>query len=288
MFKRYYITPNIDLLTPNSPENVPGYNSTINLYHGVNSETFQKASRYSCVLGATPGGKIITLDLKKAPHVLIAGVTGAGKSVLLNTIICSLLYKQTPASCEIIMIDPKRVELTPYNNLKHLRTPVIKGVENVPGVLSWLIAEMEKRYKYLERKHLKNIDGTKIKPIFIFIDELADLMLQDKKHIEPSLIRIAQLGRAAGIHLIIATQRPSKEVVTGLLKANIPTKICLTVSSVTNSLVILDHKGGERLTGNGDAIIKYSDSIIERRFRACYTPDNDIQRIVDYYKKPLI
>jgi len=255
------------------------------LYSGVYSQAFNNSNRFTACVGVDTQNKPVLLDVSKAPHILIAGTTGSGKSVLLNSVICSLLYKTTPATAKFLFIDPKQVEMSLYSDLPHLYKPIIKDVAGAVDALGLVCCEMDKRYKYLSRKGYKNIEQTKMPRLYVVIDELADLMLTSKKAVETSIIRIAQLGRAAGIHLIIATQRPTTNIITGLIKANIPCKIALAVSNTADSMTILNHGGAEKLTGRGDAIIKKPDSIHETRLQAYYTPDNDIIKIVNYYKK---
>lgn len=247
---------------------------------------FNEASRTSCALGVDTTNHAVVLDIATAPHVLIAGTTGSGKSVLLNSMIISLLCKVTPADGKFIMIDPKQVELSNYSRLPHLAQPIVTNAAKAVETLAGVCNEMENRYKKLKRKGVKQLsDAPGLFPrLYVFIDELADLMLTSRKEVESYIVRIAQLGRAAGIHLIIATQRPTTNIITGLIKANIPTKIALTVSNISDSMTILNHGGAEKLTGRGDAIIKTPDTITERRFQAAYTPEEDIHRVIDYYK----
>ena len=255
------------------------------LHTGIYSRVYNACNRSTACLGIDTNNNIVCLDVAAAPHVLIAGTTGSGKSVLLNSLICSLLYKSTPKNARFIFIDPKKVEMSLYSGLPHLYKPIITDVPGAVETLQNLCNEMDKRYNYLSRKGFKNIDNTSLPRIYCVIDELADLMLTSKKAVETYIIRIAQLGRAAGIHLIIATQRPTTNIITGLIKANIPCKIALATSNISDSMTILNHGGAERLTGRGDAIIKKPDSINETRFQSFYTPDNDINKIVTYYKK---
>jgi len=253
---------------------------------GLYTQAFNSASRTTCAAGIDTDNNPVTIDIATAPHVLIAGTTGSGKSVLLNSMICSLLYKITPATGQLLMIDPKQVELSIYERLPHLYRPIIKGVPEAIQALADLCGEMDRRYKYMSKHGAKSVADTDLPRIYCVIDELADLMLTSKKTVENYIIRIAQLGRAAGIHLIIATQRPTVNIITGLIKANIPTKIALAVSNVSDSVTILNHGGAEKLTGRGDAIIKAPDSITEKRFQALFTPDTDIHAIVNYYNPP--
>lgn len=259
----------------------------LNLKSVIYTASFNEAPRTACAAGVDINNNPVILDIAKAPHILIAGTTGSGKSVLLNSMIISLLYKATPVTAQFILIDPKQVELTAYKDLPHLYKPIVTDVNKAVLTLADACAEMDRRYKTLAAAGYKSLaDCPQLFPrLYIVIDELADLMLTSKNAVEMSIIRIAQLGRAAGIHLIIATQRPSVNIVTGLIKANIPTKIALSVSNIHDSMTILNHGGAEKLTGRGDAILKTPDSIIERRFQAAFTPDSDIKNIVDYYSR---
>jgi len=259
--------------------------SDVYLRTGIYTESFNNASRNSAAIGVDTSGNNVILDIATAPHVLIAGTTGSGKSVLLNSLIVSLLYKATPATAQFIMIDPKQVELSNYSRLPHLYKPIVTDANNAVSTLADVCAEMYRRYSLLAEQGYKQLaDAPHLFPrLYIVIDELADLMLTSKRAVETSIVRIAQLGRAAGIHLIVATQRPTVNVVTGLIKANIPCKIALAVSNITDSMTILNHGGAEKLTGRGDAIIKTADSIIERRFQTYFTPDHDINAVIDHY-----
>lgn len=248
-------------------------------------DSFADAPRTATCCGRDSTGRSVVVDMVSAPHILIAGTTGSGKSVLLNSIICSLLCRNTPVSMNLVMIDPKQVELTAYEKLPHLARPIITSADTAVSALEEICKEMERRYGVLRANGIRQLSE---KPglfprLMVIIDELADLMIVGKKRAEASIVRIAQLGRAAGVHLIIATQRPSVAVVTGLIKANIPTKIALTMASATDSITVLGHGGAEKLTGRGDAIIKTPDSVIERRFQAAFTPDADIEAVIDWY-----
>lgn len=258
----------------------------LNLKSVIYTHSFNDAPRTACAAGIDSNNNPVIIDIAKAPHVLIAGTTGSGKSVLLNSIICSLLYKATPATAQFIMIDPKQVEMTAYKDLPHLYKPIVTDVQNAVDTLAAACVEMDRRYKTLAAAGYKQLaDKPELFPrLYIVIDELADLMLTSKKSVESYIVRIAQLGRAAGVHLIIATQRPTTNIITGLIKANIPTKIALAVSNTADSMTVLNHGGAEKLTGRGDAIIKTPDSIIEKRLQAAYTPETDIHAIVEYYK----
>lgn len=253
------------------------------LYTTAYNETPQTAAG----IGVDDNGNPVIIDIVNAPHILIAGTTGSGKSVLLNSLITSILYKATPFDAKFIMIDPKQVEMTLYKDLPHLYKPIITNVPDAITTLADACAEMDKRTKILAENGVKSLsEAPHLFPrLYIVIDELADLMLTSKNAVETSIIRIAQLGRAPGIHLIIATQRPSTNIITGLIKANIPTKIALATANTADSMTVLNHGGAEKLTGRGDAIIKTPDSITERRIQTAYTPDSDIINTVQYYIK---
>lgn len=249
-------------------------------------ESFVTSPRTSVCCGRDTTGRSVVVDLVSAPHILIAGTTGSGKSVLLNSMICSILARNTPGGLQMVMIDPKQVEMTAYERLPHLARPIITSVNDAVSALDGICSEMDRRYTALRNNDVRQLsERPSLFPrLAVVIDELADLMIVGKKRVEASIVRIAQLGRAAGIHLIIATQRPSVAVVTGLIKANIPTKIALTMASGTDSVTVLGHGGAEKLTGRGDAIIKTPDSVVERRFQAAYTPDADIATVVEWYQ----
>lgn len=238
----------------------------------VTSPAFEKSkSKLTICLGKDIVGVPVAAELDKMPHLLIAGATGAGKSVALNTMICSLLYKSTPADVKFIMIDPKRIELSTYDGIPHLITPVVTDVKKATNALFWAVREMENRYERLAENKSKNIhaynqkieklkkgDDTiteeKLPFIVIIIDELADLMMVASRDVEVALMRLAQMARACGIHLILATQRPSVDVLTGIIKANFPTRLSFQVSSKTDSRTIIDANGAENLLGNGDML----------------------------------
>lgn len=247
------------------------------------TKSFDNATGLAFIAGKDQNNLTRCYNLATFPNLLIAGTTGSGKSVVLNNIVCSLLFKHTPETLSFIMIDCKRVELSQYNGLPHLITPVITTPEKAAQALKQVLETIQARYKILEKKGLKTGDFTRL---VIVIDELSDLMLQAKKTIEPLLIRIAQIGRACNVHLILATQKPAASVITGLLAANIPGKICLKCSRVQDSITIIGHKGGEKLTGAGDCIIKTPDTITETRLQAPYISEKDIQAVVQYWKKP--
>lgn len=235
-------------------------------------------------LGKDCYNRSTVLSVAEMPHILIAGATGSGKSVLLNSMIVSLLYSETPSKMQFVMIDPKKVELSKYEGLPHLAHPIVKDHAGAVAALENVCAEMDSRYSRMAAQGFKKASDMGLPSIVVVIDELADLMLTSKYECEQSIIRIAQLGRAAGIHLIIATQRPTVNVITGLIKSNIPCKIALQTASIRDSITILDHKGAETLTGKGDALLKLPDRVEEMRFQSAYISDTDIERVVNYWK----
>jgi S-DNA-T family DNA segregation ATPase FtsK/SpoIIIE len=238
----------------------------------------------TAALGTDNAGRPVIINLAKLPHLLIAGATGSGKSVAVNTILCSMLYCCTPNMTRFIMIDPKQVELSAYEGLPHLATPIITSAAEAVKTLQAVNIAMDKRYKVMARKKLRNIEQTNYPRLVIVIDELADLMLTSKKAVEESIIRIAQLGRAAGIYLVIATQKPVVSVITGLIQGNIPAKLALQTASTSDSVRILGHKGAEQLLGRGDAWLKLPDRVEEIRLQCAYTSDNDVAAVVDYWR----
>ncbi|EKD87384.1 MAG: hypothetical protein ACD_36C00108G0001, partial [uncultured bacterium] len=234
----------------------------VTLKHMLSSELMRKAkSKLAVALGLDVSGNPIITDIAKMPHVLVAGTTGSGKSVLINSWICSLLFRTTPAEVRLIMVDPKRVELIGYNGNPHLLTPVIVEPDKILSALRWAMNEMESRYKQFAEVGVRNIDGFNelsgfqaMPYIVIFVDELADLMAYAPVEVEDAITRLAQMARATGIHLVVATQRPSVDVITGLIKANIPCRIAFNVSSMVDSRVIIDMPGAEKLLGRGDML----------------------------------
>jgi S-DNA-T family DNA segregation ATPase FtsK/SpoIIIE len=245
-------------------------------------------------LGQDVAGTPIATDLAVMPHLLIAGATGSGKSVCVNSIIASLLCTRTPDEVQFIMIDPKMVELTAYNGIPHLRAPVVIELERVVGVLNWATREMDQRYKMFNRARARNVEaynqmlvekGEKPLPyMVVIIDELADLMMVSPDEVERSICRIAQMARATGIHLVIATQRPSVDVVTGLIKANFPARISFAVTSQVDSRVIIDTAGADKLLGRGDMLFMAPDSSKLQRLQGCYVSDKELASLVRYWK----
>ena len=245
-------------------------------------------------LGQDVAGNPVATDLAAMPHLLIAGATGSGKSVCVNAIIASLLCTRTPDEVQFIMIDPKMVELTTYNGIPHLRAPVVIELERVVGVLNWATREMDSRYKQFNRARARNIEaynqqlmakGEKPLPyVVVVIDELADLMMVAPDEVERAICRIAQMARATGIHLVIATQRPSVDVVTGLIKANFPARISFAVTSQTDSRVIIDSGGAEKLLGRGDMLFMAPDSSKLVRLQGCFVSDKELAALVRYWK----
>lgn len=242
-------------------------------------------------LGLDVAGNPRVADIAKMPHVLIAGQTNSGKSVCVNSWICSILFRASPQEVRMIMVDPKRVELTPYNDIPHLLTPVIVDPEKVVSALKWAVDEMQRRYKTFTEVGAKNIEaynnlsGFQSMPyIVIFIDELADIMMFSPSEVEDNICRLAQMARAVGIHLVLATQRPSVNIITGLIKANIPTRISFAVTSVTDSRVVLDTPGAEKLLGRGDMLYSPQDLAKPARVQGCYVSDKEINSLVEFLK----
>jgi len=269
--------------------------SVVTLRGVVETTAFQKVlakSKMGIALGKGAGGEAAAADLTRMPHLLIAGATGSGKTVCLNAIICSLLLHNTPDEVLFIMVDPKRVELTPFNSIPHLAAPVIVETEKALTTLRWLSQEMDRRYKVMAAANVRNIDGynknkhgTERMPFLVLvIDELADLMMTgNSNEVEHNLCRLAQLARATGIHLVVATQRPSVDVVTGLIKANFPTRISFAVTSQVDSRTILDSVGAEKLLGKGDMLYMPTDSDKPKRLQGCYVSDPEVERLVYFW-----
>jgi S-DNA-T family DNA segregation ATPase FtsK/SpoIIIE len=265
------------------------------LRDNIESESFRRLKpplRFA--LGEDVAGNAVSADLAGMPHLLIAGATGSGKSVCVNSIICCYLLHNTPDDLRMIMVDPKRVELTGYNGIPHLLSPVVVEMERVVGALQWVLREMDNRYHKLAELGTRNINeynakvittgGKKIPRLLVIIDELADLMMLAPEETERAITRLAQLARATGIHLILATQRPSVDVVTGLIKANIPARIAFAVASGVDSRVILDQPGAERLLGRGDMLFQAPDSPSALRLQGVFVSDHEIQRLVTFWQ----
>ena len=245
-------------------------------------------------LGKDIAGTPIVCDLARMPHLLIAGATGSGKSVCINTMINSLLYRCSPREVRLILVDPKVVELQCYNGIPHLLIPVVSDPHKASGALAWAVAEMMDRYKKFEQKGVRAIDGYNAKledgeefmpRIVIIIDELADLMMTCKRDVEEHICRLAQLARAAGIHLVVATQRPSVDVITGLIKANIPSRIAFKVSSFIDSRTILDRVGAEQLLGWGDMLYLPTGEFTPIRVQGCFMSDGEVNRVTDFIRE---
>ena len=252
-------------------------------------------SSVAFAVGKDIGGNNIVGNIAKLPHVLIAGTTGSGKSVCTNSLIVSILYKSTPDEVRFIMVDPKMVELAPYNGIPHLLIPVVTDPKKAAGALQWAVFEMMKRYKMFSEKGVKDLAGynalaevdedvKKLPTVVVVIDELADLMLVAAKEVEESICRVAQMGRAAGMHLVVATQRPSADVITGLMKANIPSRIAFAVASSMESRIILDTPGAEKLVGKGDMLYAPLGDSKPTRVQGCFIPPEEIERVVAFVK----
>ena len=268
--------------------------SLVSLRGVIETSAFQKLearSKLSLALGKGAGGEAIAADLARMPHLLIAGATGSGKTVCLNAIICCLLLYNSPNEVSLIMIDPKRVELTPYNSIPHLATPVVVDINKALSTLRWLNQEMDRRYQELAKVGARNIeaynrnrDGDEKFPyLVLIIDELADIMMAGFDEVEHILCRLAQLARAIGIHLVVATQRPSVDVVTGLIKANFPTRVSFAVTSQVDSRTILDSAGAEKLLGRGDMLYMPTEAAKPKRLQGCFVSDAEVERLVYFW-----
>ena len=270
--------------------------SPVNIRTVLESREFtQHPSTTAFAVGKDISGRNIVGNISKLPHVLIAGTTGSGKSVCTNSLIVSMLYKSTPEEVRFIMVDPKMVELAPYNGIPHLLIPVVTDPKKAAGALQWAVYEMMKRYKMFSEHNVKDLASynklaqtdealKKLPSVVVVIDELADLMLVAAKEVEESICRVAQMGRAAGMHLVIATQRPSADVITGLMKANIPSRIAFAVASAMESRIILDTAGAEKLVGKGDMLYAPLGQGKPKRVQGCFITDNEVQDVVTFIK----
>ena len=270
--------------------------TTVSLREVIDSPEFAKAkSKTSVALGKSIDGSCIVGNIARMPHLLIAGTTGSGKSVCMNSIIISLLYKAGPDDVKLIMVDPKMVELGIYNGIPHLLIPVVTDPKKAAGSLQWAVTEMLRRYRMMSDMGVRDLesynsivtseeDGQKLPQVVIIIDELADLMMVAAKEVEDSICRIAQMGRAAGMHLIIATQRPSANVITGLMKANIPSRIAFSVASAMESRIILDTMGAEKLVGKGDMLYAPIGCGKPLRVQGCFVTDTEVEAVAGYVK----
>ena len=270
--------------------------STVGIRELLQSPVYINAkSKLCCVLGKDISGEIVTMDLAKMPHLLVAGTTGSGKSVCLNSMIMSILYKASPDEVKLIMIDPKSVEFTDYNGIPHLLVPVVTNPQKAAGALGWAVNEMLKRYQIFAAHSVRNISGYNelcktddnldpMPQIVIFIDELSDLMMAAPNEVEDSICRLAQMARAAGMHMVIATQSPRVDVITGLIKANIPSRIALTVSNAMDSRVIIDSAGAEKLIGSGDMLYQPIGLNKPLRVQGCWISDEEVSAVTSFLK----
>lgn len=258
----------------------------------LESAPLQKAkSKLAVPLGLDVSGNAVVADLSRMPHILVAGTTGSGKSVLINSVISSILFRASPSEVKMILIDPKRVELTGYNGIPHLLTPVVVETDQCVSALKWAMKEMDRRYVKFQDSGVKNIEsynelaGFQALPyIVIFIDELADLMTLAAAEVEDSIARLAQMARATGIHLVLSTQRPSVDVLTGLIKANIPCRVSFNVSSMVDSKVIIDQPGAEKLLGRGDMLYVPPEQAKPTRIQGTFVSDQEVKRLVNFIK----
>ncbi len=265
--------------------------SIVRLRPILEDKTFQESAHLVFGLGRDVSGNIIFADIDKMPHLLICGATGSGKTIAINSLIISLVYKNPPSLLKFILVDPKRVELSVYNGIPHLLTPVITDTDKIVNALRWTVGEMERRYELLSKNHHRDIDSynrsfkEKLPYLLLIIDELADIMASHGREVEGVIARLAQLARAVGIHLILATQRPSVDVITGLIKANITSRIAFAVASSVDSRTVLDVSGAERLLGNGDMLFMSSDHSKPKRIQGAYISEDEIKRLVSFLKK---
>lgn len=271
------------------PNKVP---AIVTLREILESNSYKNVkSNLALAIGRDVSGSPIAVDLQKMPHLLIAGATGSGKSVAINGIIMSLIMSNSPADLRLILVDPKRVEFSLYNNIPHLLTPVVTEVDKTINTLRWAVAEMEKRFKLFAETHKRNISEYNANPsdghmpyLVVIIDELADLMSQAANEAEAAIVRLAQLARATGIHLIVATQRPSVDVITGLIKANITTRIAFAVASQVDSRTIIDQGGADKLLGNGDMLYLSAEFGMAKRIQGVLVGERDIKSVTDFLK----
>ena len=271
-------------------------NEVVHLRDIISSDAFQgHKSKLAFALGKDVAGKEVVADIAKMPHVLIAGATGSGKSVCINTLIASIIYKAKPSEVKLLMVDPKVVELSVYNGIPHLLIPVVTDPKKAAGALAWAVQEMINRYNLFAKKGVRDIKGYneavekegetgKLPQIVIIIDELSDLMMASPKEVEDSICRLAQMARAAGMHLVIATQRPSVDVITGVIKANIPSRISFAVSSQVDSRTILDMVGAEKLLGKGDMLFYPSGAPKPTRIQGAFVADKEVEKLVEFLK----
>ena len=271
-------------------------NEVVHLRDIIEADKFGDAkSKLAFALGKDVAGEEVVTDIAKMPHVLIAGSTGSGKSVCINTLITSIIYKAKPSEVKLVLVDPKVVELSVYNGIPHLLIPVVTDPKKAAGALAWAVQEMVNRYSLFASKGVRDIkgynealdsenEGSKLPQIVIIIDELADLMMVAKNDVEDAICRLAQMARAAGMHLVIATQRPSVDVITGLIKANIPSRIAFAVSSQVDSRTILDMAGAEKLLGKGDMLFYPTGMSKPTRIQGAFISDKDVEKIVDFIK----
>ncbi len=271
-------------------------NEVVHLRDIIESNKFIEAnSKLAFALGKDVAGEEVVTDIAKMPHILIAGSTGSGKSVCINTLITSIIYKAKPSEVKLVLVDPKVVELSVYNGIPHLLIPVVTDPKKAAGALAWAVQEMVNRYSLFAQKGVRDIKGynsaldkeneaSKLPQIVIIIDELADLMMVAKNDVEDAICRLAQMARAAGMHLVIATQRPSVDVITGLIKANIPSRIAFAVSSQVDSRTILDMAGAEKLLGKGDMLFYPTGMSKPTRVQGAFISDKDVEKVVDFIK----
>ena len=270
---------------------------TVGMRECVDSDEFRRSkSKLNVALGTDIAGNIVFCDIAKMPHLLIAGTTGSGKSVCLNTMIISILYNASPDEVKLVLIDPKQVEFTVYNGIPHLEVPVVSNPRKAAGALGWAVKEMETRYQKFSENNVRDIKGynnlaeitdgmQKMHQVVIFVDELSDLMMVAPTEVEDSICRLAQMARAAGMHLVVATQRPSVNVITGVIKANIPSRIALSVASQIDSRTILNTSGAEKLLGNGDMLFVPIGESRLKRLQGCFISEDEVEKVVGFIKR---